>query len=183
MEQAWQQIEGQAREMLKRTVEGLLVAERDRRVSEAKQRGEKLYRWGYTVRKCWTTLWGSLQQVRVPRLRGWQEVGLNPIEAVEMMYSPCRSGVAGENRTVVSSNGLSVTSVRRSLPSPALNVTIFPPEVTWSSSSSMNAGQAGFSGGPLIGSPGAQLYLSPLPLRPFATACLTGRPHHRTRVA
>src|SRR5258706_15033146 len=76
MEQAWQQVEGQAREMLKRAVEGLLVAERDRRVSEAKQRGEKVYRWGYTVRKCWTTLWGSLEQVRVPRLRGREEIGL-----------------------------------------------------------------------------------------------------------
>src|SRR5713226_815626 len=76
MEQAWQQVEGQAREMLKRTVEGLLLAERDRRVSEAKQHGEKVYRWGYTVRKCWTTLWGSLQQVRVPRLRGREEIGL-----------------------------------------------------------------------------------------------------------
>src|SRR5260370_36798554 len=76
MEQAWQQIEGQAREMLKRAVEGLLVAERDRRVSEAQERGEKVYRWGYTVRKCWTTLWGSLEQVRVPRLRGREEIGL-----------------------------------------------------------------------------------------------------------
>jgi putative transposase len=76
IEQAWQQVEGQAREMLKRSVEGLLQAERDRRVSEAKQRGEKVYRWGYTVRKCWTTLWGSLQQVRVPRLRGREEIGL-----------------------------------------------------------------------------------------------------------
>src|SRR5260221_6454417 len=76
MEQAWQQVEGQAREVLKRAVEGLLVAERDRRVSEAKQRGEKVYRWGYTVRKCWTTLWGSLEQVRVPRLRGREEIGL-----------------------------------------------------------------------------------------------------------
>jgi putative transposase len=76
MEQAWQQVEGQAREMLKRAVEGLLVAERDRRVSEARQRGEKVYRWGYTVRKCWTTLWGSLEQVRVPRLRGREEIGL-----------------------------------------------------------------------------------------------------------
>src|SRR5260221_1974789 len=76
MEQAWEQVEGQAREVLKRAVEGLLVAERDRRVSEAKQRGEKVYRWGYTVRKCWTTLWGSLEQVRVPRLRGREEIGL-----------------------------------------------------------------------------------------------------------
>jgi putative transposase len=76
MSQAWQQVEGQAREMLKRSVEGLLQAERDRRVSEAKQRGEKVYRWGYTVRKCWTTLWGSLEQVRVPRLRGREEIGL-----------------------------------------------------------------------------------------------------------
>jgi hypothetical protein len=49
MEQAWQQVEGQARTMLKRAVEGLLVA-------EATRRGEKVYRWGYTVRKCWTTL-------------------------------------------------------------------------------------------------------------------------------
>ena len=57
MEQAWQQVEGQARGMLKKAVEGLLVAERDRRVREARQRGEKVYRWGYTVRKCWTTLW------------------------------------------------------------------------------------------------------------------------------
>ena len=76
LEQAWQQVEGQARTMLKRAVEGLLMAERDRRVTEAKQRGEKVYRWGYTVRKCWTTLWGSLEQVRVPRLRGWKEIGL-----------------------------------------------------------------------------------------------------------
>ena len=76
MEQAWHQVEGQARGMLKGAVEGLLQAERDRRVSEAKQRGEKVYRWGYTVRKCWTTLWGSLEQVRVPRLRGREEIGL-----------------------------------------------------------------------------------------------------------
>ena len=76
MVQAWQQVEGQARGMLKRAVEGLLEAERDRRVAEAQQRGEKVYRWGYTVRKCWTTLWGSLEQVRVPRLRGREEIGL-----------------------------------------------------------------------------------------------------------
>jgi hypothetical protein len=45
-------------------------------VAEAKRRGEKIYRWGYTVRKCWTTLWGSLEQVSVPRLRGCKEIGL-----------------------------------------------------------------------------------------------------------
>jgi transposase-like protein len=76
MAQAWQRVEGQAREKLKRAVEGLLVAERDRRVSEARQRGEKVYRWGYTMRKCWTTLWGILELVRVPRLRGREEIGL-----------------------------------------------------------------------------------------------------------
>ncbi|MGB8493543.1 MAG: transposase [Candidatus Acidiferrum sp.] len=76
MEQAWQQVAGQARTMLKAAVEGLLVAERDRRVAEATRRGEKVYRWGYTVRKCWTTLWGSLEQVHVPRLRGCKEIGL-----------------------------------------------------------------------------------------------------------
>ena len=76
LEQAWREVEDRARQMLKRAVEGLLEAERDRRVAEAQQRGEKVYRWGYTVRKCWTTLWGSLEQVRVPRIRGRQEIGL-----------------------------------------------------------------------------------------------------------
>jgi len=76
LEQAWQQVEEQARGMLKRAVQGLLEAERDRRVAEARERGEKVYRWGYTVRKCWTTLWGRLEQVRVPRLRGREEIGL-----------------------------------------------------------------------------------------------------------
>jgi len=76
MEQAWQQVAGQARTMLKGAVEGLLLAERDRRVAEATRRGEKVYRWGYTVRQCWTTLWGNLEQVHVPRLRGCKEIGL-----------------------------------------------------------------------------------------------------------
>jgi len=76
MEQAWKQVEGQAQELLKGAIEGLLLAERDRRVAEAKVQGQKVYRWGYTVRKCWTTLWGNLEQVRVPRLRGGQEIGL-----------------------------------------------------------------------------------------------------------
>src|SRR5260370_41927166 len=76
IEQAWRQVQGQAREMLQRGVEGLLQAERDRRVQQARERGEKVYRWGYTVRKCWTTLWGNLEQVRVPRLRGREEIGL-----------------------------------------------------------------------------------------------------------
>jgi transposase-like protein len=76
MEQAWQQVEEQTLKLLKRTVEGLLGAERDRRVEQAKPRDEKVDRWGYTVRKCWTTLWGRLEQVRVPRLRGGKEIGL-----------------------------------------------------------------------------------------------------------
>ena len=28
------------------------------------------------MRKCWTTLWGALEQVRVPRLHGCAEVSL-----------------------------------------------------------------------------------------------------------
>ncbi len=63
-------------EQLKRTIEGLLAAERDRRVAERRERVEKIYRWGYTVRKCWQTAWGTLEQVRVPRLRGREEIGL-----------------------------------------------------------------------------------------------------------
>src|ERR1700686_279831 len=103
MEQAWQQVEGQAREMLKRAVEGLLQAERDRRVSEARERGEKVYRWGYTVRKCWTTLWGSLEQVRVPRLRGREEIGLverYERHGLDQMLFALRGGGLGRQKVV-----------------------------------------------------------------------------------
>jgi len=74
--QGWQQVQQQVLALLKRTVEGLLEAERDQRLATRRQQGEKVYRWGYTVRKCWQTLWGRLEQVRVPRLRGQAEIGL-----------------------------------------------------------------------------------------------------------
>lgn len=76
VEQGWNQVREQVLEQLKRTIEGLLQAERDQRIAQRRQQGEKVYRWGYTVRKCWQTLWGELQQVRVPRLRGREEIGL-----------------------------------------------------------------------------------------------------------
>ena len=76
MEQGWKQVQDQVLAQLKRTIEGLLVAERDRRVAERRRQGEKVYRWGYTVRTCWQTLWGAIEQVRVPRLRGREESGL-----------------------------------------------------------------------------------------------------------
>jgi len=76
IEQGWRQLQGGFWNQLRRTIAGLLAAERDRRVAEARQGGEKVYRWGYTVRKCWQTLWGTLAQVRVPRLRGREEIGL-----------------------------------------------------------------------------------------------------------
>ena len=78
VEQGWKQVQQEVLQQLRRTIEGLLTAERDRRVAEARQRGEKVYRWGYTVRKCWTTLWGTLHPIRVPRLRraGAAEIGL-----------------------------------------------------------------------------------------------------------
>ncbi len=76
IEQGWRQVQDRVLEQLKRTIEGLLGAERDRRIAERQQQGEKVYRWGYTVRKCWQTLWGALEQVRVPRLRGREEIGL-----------------------------------------------------------------------------------------------------------
>lgn len=76
VEQGFGEIRQGFLEQLKGTIEGLLVAERDRRIEELRQQGEKVYRWGYTVRKCWQTLWGALEQVRVPRLRGQEEIGL-----------------------------------------------------------------------------------------------------------
>ena len=76
IEQGWKQLQGGFLEQLKKSIEGLLTAERDRRVAERREQGEKIYRWGYTVRKCWQTAWGALEQVRVPRLRGREEIGL-----------------------------------------------------------------------------------------------------------
>ena len=77
LEQAWREVEDRARQMLKRAVEGLLEAERDRRVAEAQQRGEKVYRWGYTVRKCWTTLWGSPTRSKAVSSKSWGTVQLS----------------------------------------------------------------------------------------------------------
>ncbi|TLM99321.1 hypothetical protein FDZ71_15970, partial [bacterium] len=76
VEQGFAEIRDQFLGQLKRAIEGLPVAERDRRVAQLRQQGEKVYRWGYTVRKGWQTLWGVLEQVRVPRLRGREEIGL-----------------------------------------------------------------------------------------------------------
>lgn len=76
IEQGWKQLQGGFLNQLRQSIEGLLKAERDRRVVEYRQAGEKVYRWGYTVRKCWQTLWGTIEQVRVPRLRGREEIGL-----------------------------------------------------------------------------------------------------------
>ena len=76
MEQGWKQLQDGFLQQLRQTIEGLLAAERDRRVAECRERGEKVYRWGYTVRKCWQTVWGTLPQVRVPRLRGREEIGM-----------------------------------------------------------------------------------------------------------
>jgi putative transposase len=76
IEQGWKQLQDGFLRHLRQTIEGLLAAERDRRVAQCRERGEKVYRWGYTVRKCWQTAWGTLEQVRVPRLRGREEIGL-----------------------------------------------------------------------------------------------------------
>jgi hypothetical protein len=46
IEQGWKQLQGSFLEQLKKTIEGLLTAERDRRVAECRERGEKIYRWG-----------------------------------------------------------------------------------------------------------------------------------------
>jgi transposase-like protein len=80
VEQGFEQIRQLFLGQLKKAIEGLLQAERDRRVVELQRQGQTVYRWGYTVRKYLSTLWGVLEQVRVPRLRqgrsGEGEVGL-----------------------------------------------------------------------------------------------------------
>ncbi len=70
--QGWQEVQQQVPGLLPRAIEGWLRAERDRRIAQRRQAGEKVYRWGDTVRKCWQTLWGRPEQVRVPRLR-WEQ--------------------------------------------------------------------------------------------------------------
>lgn len=74
--QGWQEVQQQVLGLMQQAIEAWLQAERDRRIAQRRQAGEKVYRWGYTVRKCWQTLWGRLEQVRVPRLRGREEIGL-----------------------------------------------------------------------------------------------------------
>ena len=87
VEQGFEEIRQSFLEQLKKTIEGLLEAERDRRVGALRQQGEKAYRWGYTVRKCWTTLWGALPGVRVPRWSsGIQCVNGRPLR--ERMKAP-----------------------------------------------------------------------------------------------
>lgn len=76
VEQAFRQLQGEFLGQWKRTIEGLLAAERDQRWEHLRQQGQKVYRWGYTVRKYCQTLWGTLEQLRVPRLRGAEEIGL-----------------------------------------------------------------------------------------------------------
>jgi len=53
----WKEFLGQSQ----RSKEGLLVAERDRRIAQLRQQGEKVYRWGYTGRKGWSRAagWGA----------------------------------------------------------------------------------------------------------------------------
>jgi hypothetical protein len=46
VEQGWKQLQGGFLEQLKETIEGLLAAERDRRVAKGRERREKVYRWG-----------------------------------------------------------------------------------------------------------------------------------------
>lgn len=76
VEQGWRQVQQEVLSLMQQAIEAWLRAERDRRIAQRSQAGEKVYRWGYTVRKCWQTLWGRLEQVRVPRLRGREEIGL-----------------------------------------------------------------------------------------------------------
>ena len=106
VQQGWDQVRDQFLEQLRGTIEGLLEAERDRRLAQFRQQGQKVYRSGYTTRKCWQTLWGALQQVRVPRLRGRQEVGLlekYQRHSLEEVLLALAAGASGPRRGSTSS--------------------------------------------------------------------------------
>ena len=47
VEQGFAEVRDQFLGQLKRAVEGLLEAERDRRIAELRAQGQKVYRWGY----------------------------------------------------------------------------------------------------------------------------------------
>ncbi len=73
VEQGFEEIRQGFLEELKKAIEALLRAERDRHIAALRQEGKQVYRWGYTVCKFWQRQGGSLEQVHVPRLRGRQE--------------------------------------------------------------------------------------------------------------
>ena len=45
IEQGWKQVQQEVLEQLRRTIEGLLAVERDRRVAEARQGGQNVTKW------------------------------------------------------------------------------------------------------------------------------------------
>jgi hypothetical protein len=69
--QAWQQLQGMVLEEVGKKVEELAEAERESRLGRGRhvRGGSPLRRWGYKVRKVLMTAWGTIQGLRLPRIR------------------------------------------------------------------------------------------------------------------
>jgi putative transposase len=102
--QAWQQLQGVVLEEVGKKVEELAEAERESRLGRGRHvRGESpLRRWGYKVRKSLMTAWGTIQGLRLPRIRDvekQQEVSFLSSERaesrlVEMLLACTLGGMA-----------------------------------------------------------------------------------------
>ncbi len=69
--QAWQQLQGMVLDEVRKKVEELAEAERESRLGRGRhvRGGSPLRRWGYKVRKVLMTAWGTIQGLRLPRIR------------------------------------------------------------------------------------------------------------------
>ena len=69
--QAWQQLHGMVLDEVRKKVEELAEAERESRLGRGRhvRGGSPLRRWGYKVRKVLLTAWGTIQGLRLPRIR------------------------------------------------------------------------------------------------------------------
>jgi len=68
---AWEEIEGYVLKILKEAVEVVLLEEQNKVLGRGRYQrgGSRGWRWGYRQRKSFLTPWGSLEGLKVPRIR------------------------------------------------------------------------------------------------------------------
>jgi len=68
---AWEEIKGYVLKALKEAVEAVLLKEQRKVLGRGRYQrgGSRGWRWGYRQRKSFLTPWGSLEGLKVPRIR------------------------------------------------------------------------------------------------------------------